>query len=138
MLVRGRNSIKGEVVWSSELRFGVRLARRVVVSDWMTRPANPEQVRVVHILSAVSAGAVPLIVPEQQSGMSYQVADELRRVSRLIDNVGDFLAQDAEIVERYGRDLQCLDVATQMIKAIGELVQAEISLPTSKLRGLRH
>ncbi len=143
MLTRGHLAIQGHVTWCAERRCGLQFASRISVQDWMANPVNREQQRVDHIVKAVKAGAVPLAgraptyapayapapacipaPPIEGLGTAGGVAD-LTRVSQLLENLGDILANDPAIVAQYGTALQNLDIAIQTLTALAEAMQAD-------------
>lgn len=128
-LVRGRLSVQGRVAWCTERRCGLHFSTRISVPDWMANPVNREQQRVDHVVALVKAGAVPLAprasVPAPPvAATADRVAEDLRRVSQLLENLGDTLASDPAIVTGHGTLLQNLDIAMQTLIALAEAVQA--------------
>jgi hypothetical protein len=126
-LTRGRLSVAGNVTWCTERRCGLHFSRRISVPDWMANPVNREQQRVDHLVAAVKAGAVPLVIrnSEGPAGVTADgIGEDLRRVSQLLENLGDTLAGDPAIVARHGTTLQNLDIAMQTLIALAETMQA--------------
>ena len=125
-LIRGRHTVTGHVAWSATCRFGLHFSNPVLVNEWLARPAYAEQIRVDHILSAVRAGAVPLVLqPDQNHRSSDQLTEELWRVSRLLLRIVDDLASDTQILARCGPSLQSFDLSPQTITAVTELMQSQ-------------
>ena len=128
-LTRGRLSVQGQVAWCTERRCGLKFSSNVSVPDWMANPVNREQQRVDHVVALVKAGAVPLAprasVPAPPvAATANRVAEDLRRVSQLLENLGDTLASDPAIVAGHGTLLQNLDIAMQTLIALAETMQA--------------
>jgi hypothetical protein len=128
-LVRGRFSVQGSVAWCTERRCGLHFSTRISVADWMANPVNREQGRVDHVVALVKAGAVPLAprapVPVRPvAATTERIAEDLRRVSQLLENLGDTLANDPAIVTGHGAQLQNLDIAVQTLVALAEAVRA--------------
>lgn len=136
ILTRGQLAIQGHVTWCAARRCGLHFSARISVQDWMANPVNREQQRVDHIVQAVKAGAGPLAARPhlgppvctpapvfEGPGTAAEVAD-LARVSQLLENLGDALASDPEIVAKHGTALQTLDIAMQTLTALAEAMQA--------------
>lgn len=139
-LVRGSLSVQGRISWRSEHRCGVQLSMPVSVRDWMAPPANPGQQRVDHIVAAVKGGALPLVAPaDHQSGTTYQFAEDLRRISSLLEGLGNEFASDNEIVTKHATRLQDLDIAFQAVGALADALQGDVPTGemTSRLDSLR-
>jgi hypothetical protein len=123
-LVRGGHRVHGQVTWSNERRCGFKFSSPISVSDWMANPAHRAQQRVDHLVAVVKAGAVPLAIPANHDAEAPdELADDLRRVARLLNNLGDALANDAALVAQHGVELQNLDIALQTLTALAEMVQ---------------
>ncbi len=122
-LVRGRLSVRGHVTWSAERRCGLHFTKRISVSGWMASPVNGEQQRVDHVVAVVKAGAVPKATPGHPHPPAVEgLADDLRRVSKLLETLGDDLASDPAIVTGHGVMLQNLDIALQTLTVLAETV----------------
>jgi len=134
-LVRGGLTAAGTVAWAAEGRCGLSFSGTVDVPAWLAPPANKEQQRVDDVVRLVKAGAVPLDPGGAQ--VPLQIAEDLSRVSALLELLGNELARDDEVVERYAGVLQNLDIAAQTIAAIESLIEDPASELTGKLR-LRH
>jgi len=126
-LVRGGLIVHALVAWSADGRCGLKFSGSVDVQQWREPPANLEQQRVDEVVRLVKAGAVPLPVPPLARpgppGSPLRVADDLRRVTDLLDRVGEVLAGDEEVVERHGAELQNLDIASQVIAAVSAVIE---------------
>lgn len=145
-LVRGSLIVHGLVAWSVEGRCGVKFSGTVDVQQWRAAPNNDEQQRVDDVVKLVKAGAVPLPVREhgdpRWSENSFApgegIADDLRRVTELLDQLGDVLAGDPDVVIHHAIALQNLDISMQMIAAVDAILAgASESGDDSKLAGLR-
>jgi hypothetical protein len=123
-LARGGLRVQGQVSWSNERRCGLQFFTQISVSEWMANPAHRAQQRVDHVVAVVKAGAVPFAIPaNHDTEAPDELADDLRRVARLLDTLGDALASDATIVAQHGVALQNLDIALQTLTALAETVQ---------------
>lgn len=146
-LVRGTLIIHGLVAWSVDGRCGLRFPCSVDVQQWLACPSNAQQQRVDEVVRLVKAGAVPLPVPTLGEGMrprepldaGEELPEDLRRVSKLLEQVGDLLASDPHVVLQHGSKLQNLDIATQVIAAIEEVITGhhDRGFVAAKLAGLR-
>ena len=123
-LTRGRLSVQGHVSWATERRCGLHFSTRVSIQEWMANPVNLEQQRVDHSVAAVKAGAVPLAVPGHGDAAE-GLADDLTRVSSLLEMLGDALASDPAIVAAHGITLQNLDIALQTLTALAATVYGD-------------
>lgn len=129
-LVRGTLIVHGLVMWCSGNRCGLQFSGSVDVQQWRTCSTNVQQQRVDEVVRLVKAGAVPLPVPAlgepaQQPkfpGASEAVPHDLRRVSELLAQLGDELAANPEVILQHGTALQNLDIATQVVDAVRELI----------------
>ena len=136
-LVRGHLSVQGRVTWCIERRGGMQFTARISVQDWMANPVNREQQRVDNIVTAVKAGAVPRAAPaDQKSKPSPGAAEDLARVSQLLDSLGDALASDPALVEKHGIALQNLDIAMQTLNALAETMKADASADAASIARL--
>lgn len=144
-LVRGSLSVPAAVVWSSDSRCGLRFSSVVSVHDWLATPRNAEQQRVDDVVRLVKAGAVPL-APVQRSNLEIspsraavpaELPDELRRVCALLTRIGENLLDDEAILAKHGSELQNLDICTQTIEAVADLLGGDRHGAGSRLATLR-
>ena len=143
-LVRGALIVHGLVAWSADGRCGIKFSGTVDVQQWRAVPGNSEQQRVDEVVRLVKAGAVPLPVPplvrsEELGDPGADLSTDLRRALDLLDRLGEALAGDEELVTRHTTALQNLDIAMQVIAAIGAIVTGESDpeIDATKLSGLR-
>lgn len=54
-----------------------------------------------------------------------QLPGDLQRVSELLENLGNVLASDFDVLPRHGTALQNLDIATQVIAAIRQVITGQ-------------
>ena len=141
-LVRGSLIVHGLVAWIANGKLGLRFSGSIDVPQWRRSISNAEQERVDDIVRLVKAGAVPLPVNtacrESSFGKESPAAD-LNRAVRLLDRLGDRLAKDAIVVSSYPAELQNLDIAVQVIEAVGTLLEArtDLGLDENKFASLR-
>jgi hypothetical protein len=146
-LVRGELIVHGLVAWSVERQCGLKFSGRVDTQRWCAPPANLEQQRVDEVARLVKAGAVPLPVAafdrsndRNEGPTDARFSADLRRVSALLDRLGDVLAGDPRLVSRFGPALQNLDIAMQVIAALEAIVTGHGDVDDddgAKLAGLR-
>ena len=145
-LVRGALIVHALVAWTGPHRFGLKFSGRVDVQQWRSAPGNGEQQRVDDLVRLVKAGAVPLPVPPHRHGSVGQMPlserglfNDLKRALGLLDQLGDALAVDADLVARHGGDLQKLDIAMQVIAAVEAVLSGESNrdIDATKFDGLR-
>lgn len=143
-LVRGGLIVHGLVAWGGDGRCGIKFSGTVDVQQWRAVPGNSEQQRVDEVVRLVKAGAVPLPVPplarsDDLADPSADLSADLRRALDLLDHLGEALAADAELVTRHATALQNLDIAMQVIAAVGAVVTGESDpeIDATKLSGLR-
>jgi hypothetical protein len=133
-LTRGRFTVQGHVAWCTGRRCGLKFSSNISIQDWMANPVNREQQRVDHIVTAVKAGAVPLVsTATQATAPADGAAGDLERVSLILGSLGDALASDPEIIARHGISLQNLDIVIQTLAAIAETMQSGASVDAEKI-----
>jgi predicted Zn-ribbon and HTH transcriptional regulator len=92
----------------------------------MANPAHQAQQRIDQLVAAVKAGAVPLVQPAKPGAETAdELADDLRRIARLLDKLGDALANDPATVATHGVELQNLDIAQQTLAALADAAQPD-------------
>jgi hypothetical protein len=146
-LVRGSLIIHGLVIWCSAGRCGLKFSGLVAVEQWRACPSNVEQQRVDEVVRLVKAGAVPLPVATvsehkqraEAAEAGSELPQDLRRVCELLEQLGDVLACDPDVISRHGTALQNLDIAIQLIAGVQEVVTGPNNWETDtvKLAGLR-
>lgn len=140
-LARGHLRAQGHVTWRRARRFGLRFTAPISVPAWMANPLNRQQQRVDQAVVLMKEGAVPIERSAQPIAVTPAlVAEDLRRVSRLLENLGDALASDPTTVVKHGIQLQHLDIALQTLAALAESVgsdDAEYGPGLSRLADLR-
>ena len=141
-LVRGSLIVHALVAWAEEDRLGLKFSGMVDVQQWRMTPNNAEQQRIDDIVRLVKAGAVPLPIPApscDDAADAEAPAADLQRAFQLLERMGDRLANDAIIVALYSAELQNLDIAMQVIDAVGSLLSSNSDLATdaTKFASLR-
>lgn len=135
-LVRGSLIVHGLIAWSQAGEVGIKFFGSIDVDQWRMAPRNAEQQRVDDIVKLVKAGAVPLPVSEPCSLPSDlgALSVDLRRASELLGNLGDRLAKDGIVVALFPAELQNLDIAMQVIDAVGVILAAESDGPMDAMK----
>ncbi|MET0308024.1 MAG: PilZ domain-containing protein [Sphingomonas sp.] len=139
-LVLRRSDIQmgATVVWRLLGRCGVRFDEMTVsVDEWVAGVRTPSfngqqgQARVDAIQSAVRTGApLPAEAPAPASDrlsvaeLEARVAEEIVYVRRLLDDLGEEVAEDPIMLQRHMRALQNLDRASQVLEHIGTILSA--------------
>ncbi len=124
-LVRGDLLVEGTVVWSSQTRCGIAFTSQVAVSQWLAPPSNAAQQRVDQMVGLVKASPSPASVADLDGKRQlpprsqHQLVEDLNAVSRLIQDVEEDLASSPDTVMRHAQKLQNLDIAMQMLAAVG-------------------
>jgi hypothetical protein len=137
VLTRLELSVQATVVWTHDGRCGLALANRIVVDDWIagvrrTRTdGNLGQLRVDQIQAAVRSGAaLPMDIAPQSAlvvetgALDRRVARELSDLKGTLDEVGEALADDTDLLMRHEQTLQKFDIAIQTIQYLADLMAA--------------
>ena len=141
-LVRGSLIVHGLVAWTASGKMGLRFSGSIDVMLWRKTVSNAEQQRVDDIVRLVKAGAVPLPLNAPSGDLSPDgdgPSTDLQRASALISLFGDRLAADAIAVACYSTELQNLDIAIQIIEAVGSLLESHdgLAIDSMKFASLR-
>lgn len=126
------------VVWRLQGRCGIRFDEAgVTVEEWVSGVRAPTfngqqgQARVDAIQSAVRSGAALPAEPPAPSGRGMSAADldkrigeEIVHVRRLLEDLGEEVAQDPIMLQRHARALQNLDRACQILEHLGTILNA--------------
>jgi hypothetical protein len=138
-LVLHRSDIRmgATVVWHVQGRCGVRFDETSIsVDEWVAGVRTPSfrgqqgQARVDAIQDAVRTGSLPAEAPVPASArlsvaeLEARVAEEIIYVRRLLDELGEDVADDPIVLQRHMRALQNLDRASQMLEHLGAILSA--------------
>jgi hypothetical protein len=125
-LSRGAHSVQCRVSWCTNRRCGLHFTSPVLVREWMASPVNQQQQRVDHVVAAVKAGAAPFEVPAApKAATRADAAEDLKRVSLVLEILGDALASDPAVVKEHGVHLQNLDIALQTLTVLAVTMQTD-------------
>ena len=136
-LARGRLSVPGHVSWSTKRRCGLHFATRISVVEWMANPINQELQRVDRAVAIVKAGAVTLAAPLNRQVAVDEIAEDLTRLSYLLEMLGDSLAGDPAVIAAHGVALQNLDIALQTLTVLAATVRSDDPRNARRLGELR-
>jgi hypothetical protein len=125
-LARGSMKVRGKVTWCAGGRFGLQFASPISVPEWMANPLNRQQQRVDQVVAAVKEGSVPFEISNELTDFSSTlIAEDLNRVSQLLEDLGNALVGDQSIVTKHGIPLQNLDIALQTLVTLADMVATE-------------
>lgn len=136
-LRRAALAVGATVMWRGAGKCGVQFDRRVAIAHWAKGISTPrDQAQVDAMQAAVRAGlSSPAPATEQvtadaapaaASGMlERRVAEELGYIARLIETIGDDLADEPAVIHRHPATLQNFDLATQILKHLAAVLTAE-------------
>ena len=137
-LRRAALAVGATVMWRGAGKCGVQFDRRVAIAHWAKGISTPrDQAQVDAMQAAVRAGlSSPAPAAEQvaadaapaaaASGMLEQrVAEELGYIARLIETIGDDLADEPAVIHRHPSTLQNFDLAVQILEHLSAVLTAE-------------
>ncbi|MEO7541516.1 MAG: PilZ domain-containing protein [Sphingomicrobium sp.] len=125
MLSRGSLSVRGRVAWRNGQRCGIQFAATISVRAWMANPVNREQERIDSVVTAIKAGVEPPMTATTAGAATAEgLPQDLARVTLLLEKLGDALTDDPAVIARHGVALQNLDIAMQILAALGETMDA--------------
>jgi hypothetical protein len=137
MLTRLELSVQATAVWVRDSRCGLQLASSIVVDDWIAGVRRTRttghlgQLRVDQIQAAVRSGAAlptdaaPPVVPAADAGViDRRIAEELAALKHALDEVGEALADDVDVLMRHEGTLQKFDIAVQTMQYLADLMAA--------------
>jgi hypothetical protein len=141
VIMRGDLQVSATVAWAAGGRRGVRFDGPTPVSEWTggkPRPLDVTGLRDQRRVDAVQAGAradaatgralraaAPVeSPPDALPHLEARLADELGYVQRLLENLGDELIAEPLVLNRYGRSLQGLDLAGQILGHVAAIIAA--------------
>jgi len=141
VLHRGELQISATVAWASGGRRGVRFDGPTPVNEWIGGKPRPldctglrDQRRVDAIQAEARGGpasghaerlpAEPGAPHPACEQLDARLADELAFVRRLLESLGDELIDEPIVVQRHGRALQSLDLASQILAHVAAIIVA--------------
>ena len=125
-LSRGPLSVQCHVAWCTNRRCGLHFALPVLVQEWMAGSLNRQQQRADHVVASVKVGTVSFEAPAPpKAATPAHAAEDLQRVSRVLEILGNALASDPAVVVKHGIHLQNLDIALQTLTALAGSMQTD-------------
>ena len=124
-LVRGGLSVHARVGWHADRFCGLSFAAPVSTDDWKANPVNLQR-GIVSPGRPIEASAAPPIRWHADGGST---ADQLSHVSRWLIAFGQALADDPNVVFKYGSELFSLSLAARSLGVMADTIQAESSVP---------
>lgn len=130
-LARGSLVVNGTVMWAARGRCGIHFHSPVTVSEWVALPANTEQMRIDETVATLKSGqlladdASRLKLPnavEEQVFAPQAIADDLREMGLLINEVGSAIMKEDVLIERHGATLQSIDIVAQTLEVVARLL----------------
>ena len=140
-ICRGDLAAAGTVAWVKPGRCGIRFHEPIDLVAWLpTRMLSAGQQRVDEIQIAIRAGtnpppSEPDSVQRLQRAIAARVAEELAYVSRMLESLGEELATDL-MAARHAAKLQDLDIATQILGHLGNVLTAQDAAGAIKQIGM--
>jgi hypothetical protein len=142
VIVRGDLQVSATVAWAAGGRRGVRFDGPTPVGEWTGGKPRPLDVtglrdqRRVDAIQAVTraeaatgrqlrAAAPEAPPPDPLAHLDARLADELSYVQRLLEGLGDELIAEPLVLHRYGRSLQSLDLASQILGHVADIIAAD-------------
>lgn len=135
-LRRAELAVPATVAWRSPGRCGVRFDRAISVAQWaaglrVSTGGHEGQARVDAIQAQVRAGASTTVAgsppPAAQikGELDQRLAEEIDYVARLIETMGDTLADEPTVINRHPQTLQGFDLATQILRHLATVLSAD-------------
>ncbi len=130
-LGRGHLRASGTVVWVRGSECGLHFDMALPLQDWLPRASYDGQKRVDATIAKVRAGAplpehrtdpAPAAQDATRSVLIVRLTEELGYVARLLESLGDELADDRTVTARHGARLQDLDIAIQILGHVGAVL----------------
>lgn len=135
ILLRRRSlEVRGGVAWCFDGRAGISFRDHIVVSKWAARQNGAcTQAQVDQAVAIARATLGSARSGESSHGkrnleqdvLNSRLAEEILLIARIIDQLGDELAEDFLVVVRHGQSLQQVDVAVQALGHIARIIIAE-------------
>jgi PilZ domain-containing protein len=142
VLKRGELQISAIVAWAAGGRRGIKFDGPTPVNDWTGGKPRPldctgmRDQRRVDAIQADARGGPASGVAERsadeaaapqipQEDLEARLADELGYVQRLLESLGDELITESIVVQRHGRALQSLDLASQILAHVAGIIVSE-------------
>lgn len=133
-LRRAHLKASGTVVWIAARECGLHFDMPLALHDWLPKTSRAGQDRIDEAVAQYKSGAaVPAQPAETGAGtgdpapgmLNSRLCEELGYVARLLEALGDELAEDRTVTVRHGAKLQDLDIAVQILGHVGSVLNAD-------------
>ena len=133
-LRRAHLKASGTVVWVASRECGLHFDMPLPLHDWLPKASAAGQKRVDEAVAEFKSGAPaptqPVATDAAASGrvpgmLNSRLCEELGYVARLLEALGDELAEDLTVTARHGSKLQDLDIAIQILGHLGTVLNAD-------------
>jgi hypothetical protein len=132
-LRRGSLKAAGTIVWIGARECGLHFDMPLALHDWLPGRSHAHQRRVDEAVAQFRGGAPPPTQPAESSvasgptpgGLNGRLCEELGYVARLLEVLGDELAEDRTVTARHCAKLQDLDIAIQILGHIATVLNAD-------------
>ena len=132
MVSRGHLGAGGNIVWCEPGRCGVRFDAPIMVKDWLPGRSGLAQQNVDRMVAEVRSEPKPLPPGCTTSAppddfrlvLPARLAEEISYVMRLLESLGDDLANEPIVLARHAAKLQNLDISAQVLGHIANLMSA--------------
>lgn len=124
----------GTIVWTGPRECGVHFDMPLALHDWLPNTSRAGQDRVDEAVAQYKSGAPapaqPAVAGAATSSpvpgaLNSRLCEELGFVARLLEALGDQLAEDLTVTARHGAKLQDLDIAIQILGHVGAILAAD-------------
>ena len=132
-LRRGHLRASGTVVWVKSHECGLHFDMPLPLHDWLPGARRAGQMHGDAAVAQLKAG-VPLTEPPAEpaagaqdtiaGALNARLCEELGYVARLLEALGDELAEDRTVTARHGARLQDLVIAAQILGHVGTVLKA--------------
>lgn len=133
-LRRAHLTASGTIVWAASRECGLHFDMPLALHEWLPKTSRASQQRVDEAVAQYRAGAPapaqPAAPGAATSGpvpdaLHRRLCEELGYVARLLEALGDELAEDRTVTARHGAKLQDLDIAIQILGHVGTVLNAD-------------
>lgn len=130
LLSRGELAVAATVAWARAGECGLHFDAPIDLSQWLpTTGRSSGQAQVDAALKSIRAGEPTMErafdnPPIPSDALTRHISDELGYIARLLETLGDELAEDRAVAARHGTKLQNLDIAIQILGHIGNVIGA--------------
>ena len=123
-LVRGRLRVEARVRWHAERFCGLSFTSPVSIQDWMANPMILERRRRNPWVEA-DREVLDSASDHSGAGSAGRVDEDLKRVSSLLETVGEALASDPDVAFRHRVKLHNLGLAAKTLAELAKTIQAD-------------